>query len=268
MKFLIDLFRTAIVDRKLLFSLAKDDFKLRFAGAKLGVIWGFISPFVTIILYWFVFQFGLRSGDLSNGMPYILWLVAGIVPWFFFNEAWVTTTNYLYDYSFLVKKVLFRVELLPLVKMLSALIIHVFLIDLVFVLYATYGYRVSLYSLQIIYYLICELALIYALSLITSSIAVFIKDTLQFIGIVTQILFWTIPIVWSPEFLGDSIVLRILKLNPVFYLVNGFRDSMIDKIWFWEKPLYSVYFWMVTLILMGIGIKIYNKLNKYFADLL
>lgn len=268
MRFLIDLCKTIIKERKLLFSLSKDDFKLRFAGSKLGVIWGFISPFVTIILYWFVFQFGLRSGNVSNGMPYVLWLVSGILPWFFFNDAWVTTTNYLYEYSFLVKKVLFKVELLPIVKIMSALSIHIFLLDLCFILFATYGYKVNPYYLQVIYYIICEIVLVYAISLITSSIAVFIKDTIQFIGIVTQVLFWTIPIVWSPEFLGDSIILKILKLNPVYYLVSGFRDSFVDHVWFWDRPLYTVYFWVVTGILLFIGIRIYKKLNKYFADLL
>lgn len=268
MRFIIDLIKTVIKERKLVFSLAKDDFKLRFAGSKLGVIWGFASPFVTILVYWFVFQVGFKNGNVDNGMPYVLWLVAGIIPWFFFSEAWSTATSSLYDYSFLVKKVLFKVELLPIVKIASALFIHIFLLDIAFILLASYGYSVSLYNLQIIYYLFCEIVLIYALALITSSIAVFVKDTLQFIGIVLQMMFWMIPIVWTPEFIGDTIVLKILKLNPLYYLVSGYRDALVDHVWFWEKGTYTLYYWAFTLIVLFIGIKIYKKLNKHFADLL
>lgn len=268
MKFIIDLCKATIKDRKLIFSLAKDDFKLRFAGARLGVTWGFISPFVTIVLYWFVFQFGLKSGNLRNGMPYILWLVAGIISWFFVSEAWSSTTSVMYDYGFLVKKVLFKIELLPIVKILSALFIHAFLLDLCLILFATYGYKVDVYYIQIIYYLICEVVLVYALALITSSIAVFIKDILQLIGIIMQVLFWMIPIVWSPELIEGTIVLKLLKLNPIYYLVSGFRDCFIEKVWFWERGWYTLYFWAIVIIFLVIGISIYKKLNKYFADLL
>lgn len=268
MGFMVRLCKDIYRERSIILALAKDDFKLRFAGAGLGAVWGFVSPFISILLYWFVFQVGLKNGNISNGMPYVLWLVAGIVPWFYFSEAWTTTTNCMYEYSFIVKKVLFKVELLPVVKILSTLLVHVFLIDVCFLLFATYGYKVNVYNLQIIYYVVCEIILVYALSLITSSISVFIKDTILLIGIVTQILFWTIPIVWSPELLEDTWVLRVLKLNPVYYLVNGFRDAMIEKVWFWDRPAATLYFWVVTIALLMVGVRIYKKTNAYFADLL
>lgn len=268
MKFMRNMFKEVWHRRKLIFDLAKDDFKLRFAGSGLGVVWGFIQPFVTILLYWFVFQVGFRSGNVGNGMPYILWLIVGIVPWFFFNEAWNGASNCLYEYSFLVKKVVFKIEILPFVKILSALFVHVFFIDLIFIIFASYGYYVTIYNIQLIYYLICELVLVYALSLITSSLVVFIKDIIQVIGILTQIFFWTIPIVWSPENINNEVLLTILKLNPIYYFVEGYRDSMVTKVWFWEKPFDTLYFWVVVGILLWIGMRIYRKLNKHFADLL
>lgn len=266
MKFILELIKNIIENRQLIFDLAKDDFKLRFAGAGLGAVWGFIQPLVTIALYWFVFQLGFKAGD-ANGVPYILWLIVGITPWFFLNEAWNGAMNCLYEYSFLVKKVLFDIEILPIVKILSSLFVHIFFIDIIFVLFASYGYYLSIYNLQVIYYLVCEVVLIYALALITSSIAVFIKDTILFIGIILQIFFWTIPIVWSSESMNVRII-SILKLNPIYYLIEGFRDTFINKVWFWEKVSYTVYFWIFVMILLGIGIWMYKRLNKYFADLL
>ena len=268
MKFIINILKEAWKRKRLVLNLAKDDFKLRFAGAGLGAVWGFIQPFVTILLYWFVFQVGFRSGSVENGMPYILWLIAGIVPWFFFSEAWTGASNCLYEYSFLVKKVVFNIEILPFVKILSALFVHMFFVDLIFIIFASYGYYVSLYNLQLFYYLICEMVLIYALSLITSSLVIFIKDIIQVIGILNQIFFWTIPIVWSPANINHKLLLTILKLNPIYYFVEGYRDSLVSHIWFWEKPAYTLYFWVVIIILLEAGVWIYKRLNRHFADLL
>ena len=90
-----------------------------------GVIWGFIQPLVTIAVYWFVFQVGFRSGDVGD-KPFVLWFIAGIIPWFFFSEALSSTTNVFLEYSYLVKKVVFKIEILPVVKIVSALFVHCF----------------------------------------------------------------------------------------------------------------------------------------------
>ena len=255
-------------NKRLIWDMAKDDFKLRFAGFGWGAVWGVVQPLITIVLYWFVFQVGFRNGSVQNGMPYIVWLMAGLVPWFFFSEAWASASNCLFEYSFLVKKVLFKIELLPFIKIVSSMFVHVFFIDLIFIFFATYGYTVNIYNLQIIYYVLCEVIFVYALVLITSSIAVFIRDTLQVIGILNQIFFWTIPIVWMESNISNQTILRILKLNPIYYFVEGFRNSMIDHKWFWQNPIYSLYFWLVTIFILIVGIGINKRLKKYFADLL
>ena len=79
-------------NRKLIYILAKNDFKKRYAGSYLGTIWAFIQPVVTICVYWFVFGLALRNGA-DRGVPYVLWLIAGLVPWFFFQEGWMSGTN-------------------------------------------------------------------------------------------------------------------------------------------------------------------------------
>ena len=81
-----------VQNRTLIGNLAKNDFKTRFAGSYLGVIWAFVQPIVTVVVYWFVFTVGLRQGRPS-GHPFVLWLMAGLVPWFFFSEALNGGTN-------------------------------------------------------------------------------------------------------------------------------------------------------------------------------
>jgi len=114
-----------IKSRNLIFGLAKRDFKIRYLGSYLGIIWAFVQPMVTICIFWFVFQMGFKSGPV-NDYPYILWLLSGMIPWFFVSESITGASTAIVDNSFLVKKVVFRVSILPLVKILSALFVHLF----------------------------------------------------------------------------------------------------------------------------------------------
>ena len=122
-----DLLETISTNKRLILSLSKNDFKQRFAGSYFGVIWAFVQPIVTVIMYSVVFQLLLNQGaTVENNIPYSLWLICGLVPWFYFSEAWLGTCNSMLEYSFLVKKVVFRVDILPLVKVISSFIVHAF----------------------------------------------------------------------------------------------------------------------------------------------
>lgn len=90
-------------NRRLVLSLAKNDFKTKYAGSYFGTVWAFIQPVVTICVYWFVFGLALRGGA-DRGVPFVLWLVAGLVPWFFFQDGLIGGTNSLLEYNYLVKR--------------------------------------------------------------------------------------------------------------------------------------------------------------------
>lgn len=254
------------VNRELVLNLAKNDFKTKFASSYLGILWGFINPLLTIGTYWFVFQVGLRSGDVGN-VPFIIWFIAGIIPWFFFSDALSTATNAYIEYSYLVKKVVFKIELLPLVKIFSAFFVQLFFIVFIFVIYAFYGRFPTIYSLQLIYYVVSLLVLAVSVSFLTSSIVLFFKDLNQIIAVILQIGFWFTPIGWSVSMLSDFWG-RIFKLNPMFYIVQGYRDTFIDHILFIDRPYQTIYFWLFCLVLFTISIKVFKKLKPHFSDVL
>ena len=94
--------------RKLVWTLARNDFKSRFAGSYLGIVWALVQPIVTVLVYWFVFQVGLRqTATYGDGCPFVLWMLAGLVPWFYFQETMLSGCGVLSEYSYLVKKVVF-----------------------------------------------------------------------------------------------------------------------------------------------------------------
>ncbi len=250
--------------------LAKNDFKKKFAGSYFGILWAFVSPIVTICVYWFVFTFGMRgaSNDV-NGYPYVLWLIAGLVPWFLFSEIMSSGTNVLVEYTYLVKKIVFNISILPVVKIVTATIIHFFFIILMFIIFLCMGYPPSIYMLQIPYYLIALWLLAAGLEFITSAIVVFFKDLSQVVTIFLQVFIWITPIMWQDTMLdGHPAIAFIIHLNPMYYIVEGYRNAMINHVWFWEDGGMTAYFWIVTLVLFVLGSSVFNRLKPHFADVI
>lgn len=260
-------------ERKLIWKLAKNDFKTKFAGSYLGTIWAFIQPVVTVLVYWFVFEKALTqtSKFTHQGIevPFVLWLIAGLMPWFFFQDAIIGGTNALLEYNYLVKKVVFKINILPVVKVISALFVHLFFMVFTVFLYACYKLYPDLYTLQIFYYSACMILFVTGISYATSSIIVFFRDLSQVVNIGLQIGVWVTPIMWNIDSMTLSpIIVKILKLNPMYYIVNGYRDALFKKVGFWEHPVLTAYFWIFTIVVLFFGTKIFKKLRTHFADIL
>lgn len=260
--------------RKLIWKLAKNDFKNRYAGSYLGRVWAFTQPVVTVVLYWFVFGHLMMPDKkelLTAGAeaPYVLWLTAGLVPWFYFSEAVSNGTTSLVEYSYLVKKVVFKISIIPIVKLTAATFGHLFFVAFMLVVYFCYGYRPDIYLVQLIYFSFCMFVFVLALSYATCAVFVFIRDLMQIVNICLQVGMWATPILWNIRFLdGEPVLQRIMKCNPVFYVVNGYRNAMFAKTWFWEDVSATVYFWIVTAVLFGFGAWIFGRLKVHFADVL
>ena len=264
-------------NRHLIWKLAKNDFKTRYAGSYLGIIWAFVQPVITVLLYWFVFTVAIPSrattlnGDLQ--IPYVLWLIAGMVPWFYFSEAISSGTNALLEYNYLVKKVVFKISILPIIKIISALFVHVFFVLFMLVLYSCYGMYPDLYTLQVIYYSACMFVFVLGLSYITCSIVIFFRDLGQIISIALQVGIWATPILWNLNSMLESHpdykwMMIFFKLNPMNYIVEGYRNALIDKIWFWETFYSTAYIWILTMAVFGLGALVFKRLKIHFADVL
>lgn len=273
----MDFFANLIKDRGIIKRLSINDIKARFSGSYFGIFWAFVQPIVTVMIYVFVFQVGFKAAPSENGYPYVLWLISGMVPWFFFSEALNAATTCLIDYNYLVKKVVFRIDVLPLVKVISSLFVHIFFVVFAIVVFLLNGAPVLPYFAQIIYYMIACICLVTALSYITCSIVPFFKDFAQIVGILLQIGMWMCPIMWNESMLTSSqnvfvstVLIKILKLNPFYYIVQGYRSSFMGgyHAWVWERPVLTLYFWAFVIVAFVIGQVIYKKLKVHFADVL
>ena len=257
--------------RRLIARLALNDFRKRYAGSYMGVVWALMQPVVTVVMYWFVFDRIMHARqEMAAGtleVPYVLFLTAGLVPWFYFQEALMNGTTALLEYNYLVKKVLFKISILPLIKIIAATFIHVFFICVCLVVACAYGYYPSLYTLQIFYYGFCEFFLVLAISYTTCAVVVFFRDLTQIISILLQIGTWATPILWNIAGIDDRFK-WIIKLNPVTYIVEGYRLAVYGNEWFWQHFYSSTYFWIVSVSLFLFGSLIFKRSKVHFADVL
>lgn len=259
--------RELLHSKKLIINLAKNDFKTRFAGSYFGMFWAFVNPVVTILLYWFVFSVGFRNPGSSTGYPFVLWLIGGLIPWFLFSEALTGGTNALLEYTYLVKKVVFQISVLPVVKVLSASFVHFFFLVVMTAIYWAMGYPPTLYLLQVFYYLVCMWALVIGLVYATSAIVLFFRDLSQIINIFMQVFMWMTPIMWDESML-TGYWSYIYKINPMYYVVRGYRESFLTHVAITEHWISGLYFWGVVIVLFLVGTTIFRRLRPHFADVL
>ena len=252
--------------RRQIYDLTRRDFKDRYSGSFLGMIWAFLEPLAMMGIMWAVFSLGLKvrpSGDI----PFVAYLFTGQIAYNFFSDAVGASAGVIRAYSFLVKKVKFRIAILPIVKINSAIIIHsIFLVIVMAIIWAS-GVKPDLFWLQVIYYMISLLFLLLGLSWLFSALGVFIKDIANVIQIFLTFGFWLTPIFWDKNIVPPEYQVY-LCLNPMFYIVQGYRDSFLYHVPFWEHPVNTAYFWCVSCLALISGILVFKKLRPHFADIL
>ena len=255
--------------RHLIWKLAKNDFKKRYAGSYLGAVWAMVQPVVTVVMYYIVFEVIMGSGRpmANDEIPYVLFLTAGLVRWFYFNESLQNGTNSMLEYNYLVKKVVFKISILPIIKIIAATFIHVFFACILLVIAAIYGYFPSIYTIQLVYYSFCMFILVLGMCYTTCAVMVFFKDLGQIINIALQIGMWATPILWDIQSIGPKAQM-LVKINPLVYIVNGYRSTIFEKTWFFEDFYSTMYFWIFTVVIFGIGALVFKRLKVHFADVL
>lgn len=261
---------------KQLIELAKADLVKTYRGASLGWLWAIVKPSITIFVYFFAFSVGIRSASKpvtgGDGQEYefFLWLIGGIIPWFYVSEMMTQGTDCIKKYSYLVTKMRFPVSTIPTFVSLSKMFVNVCLTLVIIVIYCCYGHFPSVYYLQLIYYMMCQFLFFTAFSLFNSTLSVISKDYGNLIKSLTTAVFWLSGIMWNISSVRSGAIRKILRLNPVTYICSGYRDCYIYRKWFWDETNYqsTIAFFGVLLLMWAISLYMYNKTRKDLPDVL
>lgn len=252
--------------RTILKPMVKREVATQYVGSFLGFVWTFIHPLILISVFWFVFSVGFKSKPMGD-VPFVVWLTAGMAPWFMFSDVVLGASSVLVANSHLIKKTLFPPQLLVCVKFFSGTITHGIFLCVLFGLIVSQGLSVSLVYVQFFYYFICLAILILGIGWAVAALNVFIRDIGQIVGVGIQIGFWATPILWDINMMPAG-VQKFIKLNPMYYIVQGYRETFISFIPFWHHPQLTLYFWVIAIILLFFGIFVFIKLKPHFADIL
>ena len=263
---LFEFIRFIFTKRSLIISMARRELASQYIGSFFGLFWTFINPLVTIFVFWVIFSVGFKVQPV-NDVPFVVWLAAGMSVWFCFADLVNGSTNVVVAYSQLIKKTFFPASILPIVKALSCLFTHGVFLVVVIGLIIFQGMPFKLYWLQAIYYLGCMLVFALGLGWLLSALQVFARDISHIVGVLLQLGFWATPIFWDLKIMPDNLQI-FFKLNPMFYIVQGYRESFIYFEPFWHHPLQTLYFWVVALLMLAIGSLVFKRLRPQFSDVL
>ncbi len=260
-------FLTTILERrKLVYSMARREVSSKYVGSAFGIVWAVAQPLVMISVFWFIFSIGFRVSP-RNDVPFVVWLAAGMAPWFAFADIMNLATSAVISNGNLIKKTFFPSEILPVIRAVSGLFSHLIFVTIVLCLIGLMQMEISFYFFQSLYYLCCLFFLALGLSWTFASLTVFLRDIRHMVAIVMQVGFWATPIFWDINMMSGT-VQKILKLNPVYYIIQGYRESFIYFTPFWHHPVYTLYFWGVTSLLFLGGMFVFARLKPQFPDVL
>ncbi len=256
---MFNVFKNLYNYRELLKTNVKKEIRGKYKNSFLGVLWSFLNPLLQIAVYALVFPLILRNTQEN----YVIFLCCGLIPWTFFATAITRSASTMIENGNILKKVYFPREILPISVVTSEAVN--FLISTIIILAFVLGSGMGI-SKYIIFYPIIFLAqylLLLAISFIVSSICVYIRDLQHFIGIFLQLLFYGTPIVYAADTIPEAFA-WILKINPMTYIINGYRDVFYNQT---MPDIKSILILMLVLIIaIIIGYLIFNKLQKGFAE--
>lgn len=256
-----------ILNFNLIFRLAFYEIKGRYLMHYLGGVWQFINPAIQIIIYWIVFGIGMRGGQPIGDIPYIVWLIVGLIPWFFINPSITQGANSIYARLNLVSKMKFPLSTLPLVTIISNSFNFFSMYVIQFLILYIYDIKPSIYYLQLPYYLFCLYVFLFSFTLFFSTFSTIVRDFHSLLQTTMKMLFYLTPVLWDISNFPE-VVQNILRLNPIYYLIKGFRDTFLYKTWFYEDLAYTFYFWILNITILLIGAKLHLKFRKRFVDYL
>ena len=250
-----------------MFRLAWYDLKNQHGGTFFGFLWNFLNPAFQVLVYYFVFAIGLRRGNDINGVPYIVWLVVGIVTWYYMNQAMLGADMSIINFADVLKRMRFPMSIVPAKTVAMNLITHVCSLVIVFIVFIITGTMVSSNIWLLPYFIFCATFFCLGYSLCAATINVLFRDFHNFMNTILRFLFFISPVMWEPS-KDNKLMNFVMTINPFAYILNGYRDTLLYGFNLKESIVPGIIFWAVSIIMFVIGCALIEKFRYKFIDTL
>lgn len=246
--------------RELLLTLVVRELQLRYAQTWVGVAWVVLKPLATMLLLWAMF--GLAAGLPTGGIPYPLFVAAGLVLWFFFSGAVADSKDSLVGNAELIRKVYFPRPLLPIATTLARLADFGIMLIGLLVLLASYdtGRMPSVPALLGIVVLTTMLAI--GVGLMVGAMNVRYRDTQHVVPVVLQLAMFASPVIYSADMIPAA-WRPVLLLNPLTGLIEGFRAALLGRPLPQDAMMAA---FVTTAAVFTVALLMFRRMEAHFAD--
>ena len=251
--------------RELIFFLTWRDLKVRYKQTVLGVAWAVIQPVMTMVV--FSIFFGGLAHVPSDGIPYPLFSIAGLLPWQLFENSMRNASKSLVANRNMITKIYFPRIIMPISSVLASVVDFFVALPILIIMMIVYGYRVNLYILLIPYYLLLTVITSLGVSLWFSALDVMYRDVGIVIPFITQIWMYLTPIAYGSTLVDNTKWWFLYNINPMVGVVNGFRSAFLGI--YNQIPLQSmIASACISLAILIGGMFYFRRMERQFADLI
>ncbi|MEN0644772.1 ABC transporter permease [Alkalicoccobacillus gibsonii] len=254
-------------NRRLILRLALHEQRSKYQLHYLGMLWQVFNPLMQVMVFWVIFGLGIRGGKDVGDIPFFVWLVIGLIPWFYINPTVLQGANSVHQKIRMVSKMKFPISVLPSIVIVGNGMSYLLMLGILGIILIVNQINPGLYILQLPYNFMTLFIFLYVFTLFSSTIATVIRDYYQLLQAGMRMVFFLTPILWVPNTMPDWLS-PFLQLNPFYYIIEGFRDTFLGRAWFFENLAYMSYFWSGVLVLAFIGSYIHYKFKDSFVDYL
>ncbi|MCM3338768.1 ABC transporter permease [Paenibacillus sp. MER TA 81-3] len=244
------------------------ELKTAYVGNRLGLVWMILNPLIQVIIYWLVFGLGIRGGAPIQGVSFFVWLICGLIPWFYIGTGITQGSNAIRSRLAIVSKMNFPLSVIPTYVIITQLYTHfILVIVLMTIVSISHGlFAVSIVGL--IYFSFTATCFLLALSFITSTLSTIVKDIQYLVQSINRMLFFITPIMWTMSDHTPHFLRVLIEINPFYYIVEGYRKSLLWGDISMIFSLKTLYLWVVTLGMFVLGSILHVRFRKYFVDYL
>jgi lipopolysaccharide transport system permease protein len=259
--------RSILENHRLIRSMARRDILARYRGSFGDVFWTVLNPLLLMATYFFVFGVVLRTrfGADHSSTSFALYFLAGMLPWLAFSEPAGRAPHVVLEHRNFVKKLIFPLETLPVNQVVAGLVTEMFAAAVFLVALLVIRGSVPLTVIWLPLLLIPQLLFTLGVCWFLAGLGVFVRDLGQIMGFLLTLWFFITPICYPEASLPGS-ALFILRKNPMYVLVRGYRAILLEN----HPPelLPLVKLWVVAIALFFLGHAWFYKLRKSFADVI
>ncbi len=257
--------------RELVRNLIGRDLKVRYKNSALGIAWSWLNPLLMMMVFTIVFTVINRAPpDIAH---YPVFVLSGILPWNFFSASVVGATASIVGGSYLIKKVYFPREVLPLVAVLSNMINFVIALPVFFGMALAFGVRLTPWALFMPVVLLVQVIFSVGIGLILATLNVYYRDTQIIMEVLMLAWFFVTPILWDARTIPETKMLfgitwpvqrLVYWLNPMASIVASYRDTL-----YWGTQPALDFFarsTMTAIIILVLGYAVFHRFSPWFAE--